>query len=239
MRHTRRTFIVSVLIGSWLIASASCQAGSVRPQTERTLRVLTYNIHHGEAMDRQFDYERLAKVINDLSPDIVALQEVDRGTKRASGVDQAALLGKLCKMHHVFGQAMPYQGGQYGEAILSRQEEIMKLSVELAADKTDLGRVAGEWYGGAGVAGRLDGLELSALASGASLSALLKNLNARLDIRNVDLTIDGKSASRPMRVVLDAAGRLLRALSWAQYGMDRFCEHTNCSRAKRRLNLIA
>ncbi|MGD2000887.1 MAG: AsmA-like C-terminal region-containing protein, partial [Desulfobacterales bacterium] len=92
-----------------------------------------------------------------------------------------------------------------GEAILSRQEETMTLSVELAADKTDLGRAVGEGYGGAGVAGWLDRLELSASASGASLSALLKNLDARLDIRNVDLTIDGKSASRPMRVVLDAA----------------------------------
>ena len=92
-----------------------------------------------------------------------------------------------------------------GEATLSRQEETLKLSVDLAADKTDLGRVAGEWYGGAGVAGGLDGLLLSASASGASLSALLKNLDARLDIRNVDLSIDGKSDSRPMRVVLDAA----------------------------------
>jgi hypothetical protein len=51
----------------------------------------------------------------------------------------------------------------------------------------------------------LDGLELSATASGASLSELLKNLDARLDIRNVDLSIDGKSASRPMRVVLNSA----------------------------------
>ena len=92
-----------------------------------------------------------------------------------------------------------------GETILYRQEETMKFSVDLAADKTDLGRVAGEWYGGAGVTGRLDGLKLSASASGASLSALLKNLDARLDIRNVDLSIDGKSASRPMRVVLNSA----------------------------------
>jgi endonuclease/exonuclease/phosphatase family metal-dependent hydrolase len=82
--------------------------------------VLTYNIHHGEGPDKVFDYRRLAKVINDLSPDLVALQEVDVGTERASGVNQAAMLGKLCKMHHAFGQAMPYQGGQYGEAILSR-----------------------------------------------------------------------------------------------------------------------
>jgi endonuclease/exonuclease/phosphatase family metal-dependent hydrolase len=120
MTHTRRCFIASVLAGLALTALAGCQTGSVKPRAPGTLRVLTYNIHHGEAMDKKFDYHRLAKVINDLSPDIVALQEVDIGTERASGVDQAALLGKLCKMHHVFGQAMPHQGGQYGEAILSR-----------------------------------------------------------------------------------------------------------------------
>lgn len=120
MRYTRRRLVVSVLTGLALIVLPGCQTGSVQPQTPGTLRVLTYNIHHGEGTDKQFDYHRLAKVINDLSPDIVALQEVDVGTERASGIDQAARLGKLCKMHHAFGQAMPYQGGQYGEAILSR-----------------------------------------------------------------------------------------------------------------------
>jgi endonuclease/exonuclease/phosphatase family metal-dependent hydrolase len=82
--------------------------------------VLTYNIHHGEGTDEKFDYKRLAAVIEELKPDIVALQEVDCGTERASGVDQAKLLAKLCHMHYAFGQAMPHQGGQYGEAILSR-----------------------------------------------------------------------------------------------------------------------
>jgi endonuclease/exonuclease/phosphatase family metal-dependent hydrolase len=119
MEYGRR-FVISVTIVLMFVALAGCQGGSGKPQTPGTLRVLTYNIHHGEGTDKQFLYERLAKVINDLSPDIVALQEVDVGTERASGVNQAALLGKLCKMHHVFGQAMPYQGGQYGEAILSR-----------------------------------------------------------------------------------------------------------------------
>jgi endonuclease/exonuclease/phosphatase family metal-dependent hydrolase len=104
----------------WLVGLAGCQSETVGPQASGTLRVLTYNIHHGEAMDGMFDYERLANVITSLSPDIVALQEVDRGTDRASGVDQAAMLGRLCGMHHAFGQAMPYQNGQYGEAVLSR-----------------------------------------------------------------------------------------------------------------------
>jgi len=116
----RRTWFASLLLGLSFVVLVGCHSGAVKPQTPRTLRVLTYNIHHGEGTDEVFDYDRLAKVINDLSPDIVALQEVDRGTDRASGLDQAALLGKLCKMHHTFGQAMPYQNGQYGEAVLSR-----------------------------------------------------------------------------------------------------------------------
>jgi len=119
MEYGRR-FVISLVMALVFLALTGCQSGSVKPRTPGTLRVLTYNIHHGEAMDKKFDYERLAKVINDLSPDIVALQEVDIGTERASGVDQAARLGKLCKMHHAFGPAMPHQGGQYGEAILSR-----------------------------------------------------------------------------------------------------------------------
>jgi endonuclease/exonuclease/phosphatase family metal-dependent hydrolase len=86
------------------------------------LRVLTYNIHHGEGTDRKFDLERLAKIIKATHPDVVALQEVDRETRRASGVDQAAELGKLTGMHAEFGKAMDYSGGEYGEAILSRQK---------------------------------------------------------------------------------------------------------------------
>lgn len=120
MESTRRAFIASGLIGLAFIVGAGCHAESVKPRSPQTLRVLTYNIHHGEGVDERFDYDRLAGVIKKLEPDIVALQEVDFGTERASGVDQAKRLAKLCRMHYAFGQAMPHEGGQYGEAILSR-----------------------------------------------------------------------------------------------------------------------
>ena len=93
---------------------------SLLAQSSPRLRVLTYNIHHGEGMDGKFDYERLARVILHAKPDVVALQEVDRKTRRAKGVDQATLLGNLTDMEAVFGRAMYYSGGEYGEAILSR-----------------------------------------------------------------------------------------------------------------------
>lgn len=84
------------------------------------LRVLTYNIHHGEGRDRRFDLERLANVIKSAKPDVVAIQEVDRHTRRAQEADQAAILGQLTGLKSVFGKAMHFSGGEYGEALLSR-----------------------------------------------------------------------------------------------------------------------
>lgn len=97
-----------------------CAAGSGCSTKPVQLRILSYNIHHGEGIDGRFDLPRLARVISRANPDLVALQEVDQGTHRAHGVDQAAELGRLTGLHAVFGQAMPYQGGSYGEAVLSR-----------------------------------------------------------------------------------------------------------------------
>jgi endonuclease/exonuclease/phosphatase family metal-dependent hydrolase len=84
------------------------------------LRLVAYNIHHGEGMDGKLDLERIAKVIAVEKPDLVALQEVDKGCKRSGGVDQAAELAKLLKMEHRFGKFMDYQGGEYGMGVLSR-----------------------------------------------------------------------------------------------------------------------
>src|SRR6185503_20621609 len=86
----------------------------------RTVRVLTYNIHHGEGTDGQFDLPRLAAVMKSAEPDLVALQEVDERTQRASGVDELAELGHLTSMYTAFGKAMHFQGGNYGVGVLSR-----------------------------------------------------------------------------------------------------------------------
>jgi endonuclease/exonuclease/phosphatase family metal-dependent hydrolase len=86
----------------------------------RTLRVLTYNIHHGEGTDGRLDLARLAGVMKSVQPDVVALQEVDRGTERSGGVDELVELERLTDMHAEFGKAMDYSGGGYGVAVLSR-----------------------------------------------------------------------------------------------------------------------
>ena len=71
-----------------------------------TLRILSYNIHHGQGTDGIFDLERLARVISSVEPDLVALQEVDRATTRSGGVDQAAELARLTGMEAAFGKTI-------------------------------------------------------------------------------------------------------------------------------------
>jgi endonuclease/exonuclease/phosphatase family metal-dependent hydrolase len=84
------------------------------------LRVLSYNIHHGEGVDGRLDLPRLAKVITDCRADLVAMQEVDQKTKRTGEIDESAELGRLTGLYAYFGKAMDYQGGAYGQTLLSR-----------------------------------------------------------------------------------------------------------------------
>jgi endonuclease/exonuclease/phosphatase family metal-dependent hydrolase len=71
-------------------------------------------------MDSVLDLERIADLMRDARPDLVAVQEVDSVVERTGWVDQAARLGELTSMHVAFGSFMPYQGGAYGMAVLSR-----------------------------------------------------------------------------------------------------------------------
>lgn len=102
---------------------ASCLAAAAAPaglRAPRRLRVLCYNIHHAEGMDRRIDLPRIAGVVNAARPDVAMLQEVDRRTERAGGVDQLAELSRLTGLGMFFGKTIPFRGGDYGNAILTR-----------------------------------------------------------------------------------------------------------------------
>lgn len=90
------------------------------PASIQTLRVMTYNIHVGIGMDKKLDLARIAGVINAQHPDLVGLQEADRGVLRTQRIDEIAELAKLTRMDYDFAFNLRYQGGQYGVAILSR-----------------------------------------------------------------------------------------------------------------------
>ncbi|MFP6856282.1 MAG: endonuclease/exonuclease/phosphatase family protein [Roseibacillus sp.] len=95
-------------------------AAAADEKASRTLRLVAYNIKHGRGMDGKVDLERIAAVLRELKPDLVALQEVDNKCARSGTVDEAEALGKLLGMEHRFGKFMDFQGGEYGLAVLSR-----------------------------------------------------------------------------------------------------------------------
>jgi endonuclease/exonuclease/phosphatase family metal-dependent hydrolase len=102
-------------IACWLVFVFGPLPGHAEP-----LRVLCYNIHHGEGVDRRLDLERIANVIRSVDPHVVALQEVDQNTRRTGMVDQPAELARLTKMQVVFGKNIDFEGGGYGNAVLSK-----------------------------------------------------------------------------------------------------------------------
>ena len=60
-------------------------------QAQNTLKLMTYNIKNANGMDDVCNFQRIANVINNASPDVVAIQEVDSMTKR-SGQKYVCLL---------------------------------------------------------------------------------------------------------------------------------------------------
>ncbi|MEL6105724.1 MAG: endonuclease/exonuclease/phosphatase family protein [Planctomycetota bacterium] len=83
--------------------------------------LMAFNIHHGQGLDGRLDLARIAEVIRRHSPDIVALQEVDRGTKRSGVIDQLSVLAQRTKMHAIFGKAKDLEGGEYGNGLLAKE----------------------------------------------------------------------------------------------------------------------
>ena len=81
------------------------------------LRLMSYNIRNTKGMDGIHNIQRIANVIINEAPDVVAIQELDSMTTRSG---QKYVLGELAdrtQMH-----AIDFQGGKYGIGILSRQK---------------------------------------------------------------------------------------------------------------------
>jgi endonuclease/exonuclease/phosphatase family metal-dependent hydrolase len=87
------------------------------------IRILTYNVHKCiGGLDRRYDPARVREVISHYQPDVVLLQEVDRGVRRSNGDRQVDLLGDMLELRHRtwFPNVEVRGGGHYGNAILSR-----------------------------------------------------------------------------------------------------------------------
>lgn len=101
------------------------------PQRENTHRLMSYNIHHGEGMDGKMDIERICKLIIDINPEVVGLQEVDSVVARSGNIDILHMLSEQTGMYGTFGYSILHDGGKYGNGILTREKPLAVRKVAL------------------------------------------------------------------------------------------------------------
>ena len=121
--HLRNTMARKFLIRILLVITLyfPVQLSAQQQKQEHTIvRVLTFNILHGATTKGDFDLDVIAEIINRTDPDLVALQEVDFKTKRAKDLDLTTELALRTGMTSYYAMAMEYDGGGYGEGVLSK-----------------------------------------------------------------------------------------------------------------------
>ncbi|BCU79508.1 endonuclease/exonuclease/phosphatase family protein [Luteolibacter sp. LG18] len=96
------------------------------------LTVVSFNIRNGgRRMDGKYDHAFQQEILKKLKPDLVALQEVDHLTKRNGSVNVAATYAATLGMTSAYAAAMPYDGGAYGAAVLSKLPVVADESIHL------------------------------------------------------------------------------------------------------------
>ncbi len=83
------------------------------------LRIMTYNIHHGEGVDGVLDLNRIAQIVLDYNVDIVGLNEVDLLMPRSGLANQTKVLAQKANRNYFFASAMSIGLSQYGNGVLS------------------------------------------------------------------------------------------------------------------------
>ncbi len=92
--------------------------------SQEYLKLMTYNVRNANGLDGVCNVQRIADVIRNAAPDVVAVQELDSMTNRSG---QKYVLGELAErtqMYAVYQSAIEYDGGKYGIGILSRQKPL-------------------------------------------------------------------------------------------------------------------
>ena len=120
------------------------QEGSDHGQSKgkKTIKVLSFNIYGGRTTKEDLNYDAAAQVIKRLDPDLVAMQEVDYKVNRSKKVDLTTEIGSKTGMIPLFARAMYYDGGEYGEGVLSKFSFLTTRNVALPYLKGEEPRAA-------------------------------------------------------------------------------------------------
>lgn len=102
-----------------------------------TVRVMTFNIQHGAGADKKVNLARTAQAIREQKPDIVALEEVDKGVARTGRQNLPMLLGSMTGMTSYFSNNFNFDGGEYGNMVLTRCRILMQTNTHYQMIRTN------------------------------------------------------------------------------------------------------
>ena len=81
------------------------------------VRLASYNVHRAIGGDGHCDPERILGVINEIQPDVIALQEVEAND---DGGDMLEWLAKRTGFHAIAGTTLKRHDGNFGNGVLTR-----------------------------------------------------------------------------------------------------------------------
>lgn len=118
-------------LGLLIISICSgCQTHNKKNIPEN-LTIMSYNVRNCIGMDGVTDFQRIADIILNVEPDVVALQELDSATQRSVKVVVLDELAKLTGMYGIYGPAISFQGGKYGIGMLTREKPVSSKTIAL------------------------------------------------------------------------------------------------------------
>ena len=91
---------------------------------QESLKIMSYNVRSAKGMDNVRDCGRVAKVIIEAAPDVVAVQELDSMTRRSGNKYILGEIAQLTGMHPEYFPAIEFDGGKYGIGILSKKKPV-------------------------------------------------------------------------------------------------------------------
>lgn len=84
------------------------------------IRAVTWNVHGCVGRQGRFDPDAIVRLLRDVDPDVLALQEIDSRASRSFGLDTFAYLSAALGLSALQARTIRTPDGDYGHMLLSR-----------------------------------------------------------------------------------------------------------------------
>lgn len=128
MKTIHITLLIIIIIYSFACGNTNKQ----QYESETlSLKIASYNVRNAKGMDNIVDFDRVAKVINEMEANAVAIQELDSATQRSNGRIVLDELAKRTNMFASFNASIEFSGGKYGNGILTKEKPLKVEAIAL------------------------------------------------------------------------------------------------------------